>query len=202
MISLASRAPNGGQLRSWLMQADLFAPDLIPGMRLQHDVITPGEERDLITHIDETALAPFRFQGWTGKRLTSSFGYHYDFDQGRLGAGDPLPHWIEPLRERSAKAASLPTEALVQLLLTRYDPGAGIGWHRDRPAFGTVVGVSLGAHAIMRFRRRRPGGFDRFALPLEPRSLYVLSGEARTAWEHSIAEMTEPRWSITFRTLA
>jgi DNA oxidative demethylase len=54
----------------------------------------------------------------------------------------------------------------------------------------------------MRFRRRRPGGFDRVATPLPPRSLYHLTGEARHEWEHSITPMTVTRWSITFRSLS
>ncbi len=165
------------------------------------EVLEVAREEALIARIDQSSLAPFRFQGWTGKRLTASFGYHYDFDGGGLGEGKPIPDWAEPLRERAARAAGLPVAALVQLLVTRYDPGAGIGWHRDRPVFGTVVGVSLGAPATMRFRRRRAGGFDRFTLPLPPRSLYVLSGEARFDWEHSLAAMERTRWSITFRTL-
>ena len=87
-------------------------------------------------------------------------------------------------------------------MLIRYDPGAGIGWHKDRPVFEHVIGVSLGNPANLRFRRRRPGGFDRFAASLAPRSVYHLSGEARHQWEHSIAPMEVPRWSITFRSLS
>ena len=90
----------------------------------------------------------------------------------------------------------------MQALLIRYDPGAGIGWHRDRPVFAHVLGVSLGARAVMRFRRRRDGGFDRASAPLAPRAIYHLSGAARHAWEHSIAPMDATRWSITFRSLA
>lgn len=91
---------------------------------------------------------------------------------------------------------------LVQALLIRYDPGAGIGWHRDRPVFGHVVGVSLGAAATMRLRRRTAGGFDRANVPLPPRSAYRLSGEVRHDWEHSLAETDRARWSITFRSLS
>ncbi len=86
--------------------------------------------------------------------------------------------------------------------LISYGPGAGIGWHKDRPVFEHVVGISLGAEATMRFRRRRHDKFDRFALPLAPRSIYHLAGEARRGWEHSIAPIEEARWSITFRSLA
>jgi alkylated DNA repair dioxygenase AlkB len=106
------------------------------------------------------------------------------------------------MREAAATFANLPATELVQALLIRYDPGAGIGWHRDRPVFEHVVGISLGAPATMRFRRRKPGGFDRANVTLPPRSAYHLSGEARHDWEHSIAGMDVTRWSITFRSLS
>ena len=105
------------------------------------------------------------------------------------------------IRDRAAAFAKLPADDLVQALLIRYDPGAGIGWHRDRPVFEHVVGISLGAAATLRFRRRRADGFDRRNLPLEPRSIYHLAGHARHDWEHSIADMEVARWSITFRSL-
>ncbi len=114
----------------------------------------------------------------------------------------PIPAWLDDLRERAARFAGLTVGELSQVLLIRYDPGAGIGWHRDRPHYEHVVGISLGAPATMRFRRRTGTGFDRVAVPLPPQSIYHLSGEARHGWEHSIAEMTERRWSITFRTLS
>ncbi len=179
--------------------ADLFGTPLLPGLAYRDALIDRDEEAALIARIDEQDLAPFQFQGWLGKRLTRSFGWHYDFDTSQFGATDPLPDWLLPIRQRAAAFAQLPEEALVQALLIRYDPGAGIGWHRDRPVFEHVVGVSLGVPATMRFRRRKPGGFDRVAVPLPPRSVYHLSGEARHDWEHSIAEMEVTRWSITFR---
>ena len=86
--------------------------------------------------------------------------------------------------------------------MIRYDPGAGIGWHRDRPVFEHVIGISLGQPASLRLRRRKARGFDRASIDLAPRSIYHLSGEARHEWEHGIAEMTVTRWSITFRSLS
>ncbi|MDF0544114.1 alpha-ketoglutarate-dependent dioxygenase AlkB [Sphingobium sp. H39-3-25] len=156
----------------------------------------------LIAAIDATALEPFRFQGWLGKRLTSSFGWRYDFDDARFGPAEPIPGWLLPVRAKAAAFAGLRPSSLAQALLIRYDPGAGIGWHRDRPVFGHVVGISLGASAPLRFRRRREDGFDRVTVPLAPRSIYHLYGDARHHWEHSIADMEETRWSITFRTIA
>ena len=179
--------------------ADLFGTPVLPGLEYHDALLSQNEETALIARIDEQDLAPFQFQGWLGKRLTKSFGWHYDFDTSRFGETNPLPDWLLPIRQRAAAFAKLPEEALVQALLIRYDPGAGIGWHRDRPVFEHVVGISLGVPATMRFRRRKAGGFDRAAVPLAPRSVYHLSGEARHDWEHSIAEMEVTRWSITFR---
>ena len=86
-------------------------------------------------------------------------------------------------------------------MLIEYGRGAGIGWHKDRPVFEHVVGLSLGAAATMRFRRRATGRFERATAELAPRSIYHLAGEARDQWEHGIAAMDAPRWSITFRSL-
>ena len=189
-------------------QPDLFAPPdrvappALAGLSVVAELVTPDEERALIAAIEATGLAPFRFHGWLGKRLTASFGWHYDFASARLGPAAPIPDWLLPLRGRAAGFAGLDPEALTQALLIRYDPGAGIGWHRDRPVFEHVIGTSFGAPATMRFRRRRPGGFERDALPLMPRGAYHLTGEARHRWEHSIAPLPATRWAITFRSLS
>jgi CRISPR-associated Cas5-like protein len=183
------------------MLPDLFGGTILPGLRTTEDLVSPDEEPALIASIDAAPLASFRFQGWTGKRLTVSYGWTYDFDSARFAESEPIPEWLKPLQARAAEFAGLAPEVLAHVLLIRYDAGAGIGWHRDRPVFDKVIGVSLGAPAVMRFRRRAERGFARRSLPLPPRSAYLLSGEARQAWEHSIAPMDQTRWSVTFRTL-
>ena len=187
-------------------QIDLFdAPSPVsgpPGLAYAADAISPTEEAALIARLEAIEVTPFRFQGWLGKRQTASFGWRYDFENGRFDAAEPIPDFLLPLRERAAAFAGLASDDLVQSLLVRYDPGAGIGWHRDRPLFEHVIGISLEAPATLRLRRRREGGFDRAALPLAPRSIYHLIGEARHDWEHSIAPMDVRRWSVTFRSLS
>lgn len=106
-----------------------------------------------------------------------------------------------PARELAAEFAGLATEELVETLVQRYPPGSTIGWHRDAPAFGTVVGLSLGSAARLRFQRGKGEERRVLELLLEPRSGYILAGEARTVWQHSIPATTELRYSITFRTL-
>ena len=87
------------------------------------------------------------------------------------------------------------------MLVQRYPPGSTIGWHRDAPAFGTVVGVSLGGSSRLRFQRGKGDARRVWEVELEPRSGYVLGGAARSSWEHSIPPTKELRYSITFRTL-
>jgi DNA oxidative demethylase len=184
-------------------QRDLFGDEpALRGLAQAEEIVTPGEEQELGAAIDAAALAPFRYHSWEGRRLTASYGWRYDYDDARFVPAEPIPDWLLSLRERAARFAGLKADELVQALLIRYDPGAGIGWHRDRPVFEHVLGVSLGAPAVMRFRRRRPDGFDRVPVLLAPRSLYHLSGEARHVWEHGIAAMTVTRRSITFRSLS
>src|SRR5262249_19338728 len=154
-------------------QPDLFAVPQLEGLRQADAIVAPAEEQALTAAIDAVDLAPFRFQGWLGKRLTATFGWPYDFDDASFTQTEPIPASLMPVRERAARCAGLSPDELMQVLLTRYDPGAGIGWHRDRPVFEHVVGISLGAPATMRFRRRRPdGGFERVSAALAPRSVY------------------------------
>jgi alkylated DNA repair dioxygenase AlkB len=139
--------------------------------------------------------------GRAAKRTVRHFGLDYDYQSRDTVPGDPLPEGLEFLRHRCAGLAEREPEELVQILITRYPPGAGIGWHLDAPMFGRIVGVSLGAPCRMRFQRRTKEG-ERLVeeLALEPRSAYLLSGQARWTWQHSIPATKGLRYSITFRT--
>jgi alkylated DNA repair protein (DNA oxidative demethylase) len=183
-------------------QPDLFGDAGLAGLSQAGGFVTPCQEQMLIASIDAAELSPFRFHGWLGKRLTASYGWRYDFDDASFAPAEAIPDWLLPLRTKAARFAGLQPGELVQALLIRYDPGAGIGWHRDRPVFEHVLGISLGAPATMRFRRRKSGGFDRASALLAPRSIYHLTDEARHKWEHSIAGVEVTRWSITFRSLS
>jgi alkylated DNA repair dioxygenase AlkB len=181
---------------------DMFNVPIIPGLEIRGDLLSVEEERALIAEIDMQDMTPFRFQQWTGKRLTHSFGWKYDFQSGEISRSDPMPNWLLSIRERAAAFAGFLAQDIVQALLIRYDPGAGIGWHKDRPIYEHVIGISLGAPAAMRFRRKRGERWERATAPLDPRSIYHLSGEVRSDWEHSIVEMDRTRYSITFRSFS
>lgn len=180
----------------------LFDAPLIEGLAYRETLIGEAEERALIGRLEELDLAPFRFHGWLGNRRTQSFGWRYDFDDASFTRAEPLPDWLHPLRQKAADFAGLQPDDFVHVLLARYDPGAGIGWHRDRDVFDQVVGISLSSAATLRFRRRTGNGFDRAKVELERRSAYLLSGESRWEWEHRITPGDELRFSITFRALS
>lgn len=171
------------------------------GLDYASELISPDEERTLVARMAELPFAPFEFQGFLGKRRTVSFGWQYRFDGSGLREAEPIPAWLEPLRARAAAFAGLEPDSLVHALLIEYAAGAGLGWHRDRPVFGDVVGVSLLSGAPLRFRRRRGGKWERYTLRAAPRSAYALRGAARTEWEHSLAPVATLRYSATFRTL-
>jgi alkylated DNA repair dioxygenase AlkB len=159
------------------------------------------EEAELAALIADLPFKPFEFHGFTGNRRTVSFGLHYAFDGSGLREAEPIPDWLLPLRARAAALAGKEPEAFVHALVIEYAPGAGIGWHRDRPVFGDVAGISLLAPAPLRFRRKQGAKWERFTLTAEPRSAYLLRGEARHEWEHSIPRLETLRYSVTLRTL-
>jgi DNA oxidative demethylase len=180
------------------VQTSLFDA-MPPGLRVREEFITATEETALIEKFATLPFTPFAFQGWFGRRETVSFGWRYDFNDSRLHEAPPLPDFLLPVRERAAAFAGLAPESLEQALIIRYDPGAGIGWHRDRPIYHRVVGISLASACALRFRRREGARFRRFSLDAQPRSAYLLSGEVRHEWEHSIAPVEQRRFSVTFR---
>ena len=184
-------------------QLGLFgAADARPeGLGYQPDVLNPEEEAELIARIAALPFAPFQFHGFEGKRRTVSFGWHYRFDGSGLAEAEPMPAWLVPAREKAERFAGLTPGALEHALLIEYREGAGIGWHRDRPDFGEVVGISLASEAPLRFRLKEGAGWRRFSLAAAPRSAYHLAGPARERWEHSILAVPALRYSITFRTL-
>lgn len=178
------------------------APAPPDGLAYRPELIGTGEERELAGRIAALPFAPFQFHGFEGNRRTVSFGWHYAFSGGGgLSRTDPIPDWLLPLRVYAATFAGLAPDALEHVLVIEYAPGAGIGWHRDRPAFGDVIGVSLLAPARLRLRHKQGATWRRAALIAEPRSAYLLRGSARSEWEHSIPPLDALRYSVTFRTL-
>ena len=188
-------------------QSDLFgeAPGVPEGLAYAEALVTKKEEDELIGRLETLPFKPFEFQGFLGKRETLSFGWSYRFDGSGLAPAEPIPEWLLPVRGKAAAFAGLEPGALEHALLIRYGEGAGLGWHRDRPVFGDVIGISLLSPAPLRFRRRvninAVEKWERFTLKAEPRSVYLLRGPARSEWEHSLSPVETLRYSITLRTM-
>jgi alkylated DNA repair dioxygenase AlkB len=165
------------------------------------DLLTAAEHDAAMAGLERLEMHALHMRGQVARRTVRHFGWDYGYDSWTLVPADPLPAFLEPLRARAAAMAGLDEAALEQALVTSYPAGATIGWHRDAPMFGTVVGVSLAAACRMRYQRGAGAAREVWEMVLEPRSGYVLAGEARTRWQHSIPILKEPRWSVTFRTL-
>jgi alkylated DNA repair dioxygenase AlkB len=182
-----------------------FLPDasLGPeGLRYQLDFISEHDERDLVEQIQSLPLEPFQFGAFEGKRRVASFGWRYDYSLQKLQEAEPMPDWIAPVIARVETFGGLPAGAIRQVLFTEYDVGVGIGWHRDKPHFDEVLGLSMVSACRFRFRRKAEGGWQRYTLDAQPRSLYLMAGEARHVWEHSIPPVEQVRYSVTFRSMA
>lgn len=184
-------------------QPSLFdlPPALPEGLRYAEGVVSEADAAAVVEAIAALPFKPFEFHGFQGNRRVVSFGWRYDFSEARLHLAEAIPAFLEPARRAAAAFAGLAPEALAHALVTEYAPGAGIGWHRDRPEFDQVVGLSFLSAAVLRLRRRAADRWERAALPLEPRSAYLLNGPARSDWQHSIAPGAQLRYSVTFRSL-
>jgi len=186
-----------------IFQGDLFAaPGSGPeGFHYQPDLIDHEEERDLVRRIQGLTFKPFDFQGNLANRQVVGFGLRYDYERRQVMEAPPIPDFLLPLRDKVADFADRPAAEFAQALVNEYRPGAGIGWHRDKPHFELVAGVSLLAPCSFRLRRKNGATWERETIEVEPGSVYLMAGPARHEWEHSIPPVADHRYSVTFRTL-
>jgi len=190
-------------------QGDLFGspagPALPDGMRYQEEFLSAAEESALVATIERLPLAPMKYQQYTALRRVVSYGGQYDFSAQQLNEAEPLPDWLAPLRARAAAWIGIEPAHFTQALVAEYRPGTPLGWHRDVPDFEDIVGISLLNEAVMRFRPYPPDApkkADVLKLTVAPRSIYLLRGPARWAWQHSVAATKLLRYSVTLRTPA
>jgi alkylated DNA repair dioxygenase AlkB len=171
------------------------------GLRYVSEFISQATEQALIDHVAALPLQPFQFGQYEGKRRVASFGFRYDYTLRRLQAAEPIPAWLDEIIAKVQEFGGAGTQ-IAQVLCTEYAQGVGIGWHRDKPHFDRIFGLSLGSECRFRFRKDLGGKWQRFTLDAAPRSIYMMSGPSRQNWEHSIPAVEAPRYSITFRTMA
>jgi alkylated DNA repair dioxygenase AlkB len=172
------------------------------GFVYRPEFLTIREEEKLVRTFSRLTLVNAPFQEYTAKRRIHNFGWDFDYEANDFLPGPDLPLFLKPLQRRVAKWLDIPVTRVAEALITEYRPGTPIGWHRDREAFESVVGVSLAGWCNMRLRPMRvtdPKAV--LSIPLEPRSAYLLQNESRWKWQHSIPETKALRYSITFRTL-
>src|SRR5690606_18321875 len=169
-------------------QLDMFGASIgFPeGFRYEPELLSRAEESHLLERVRALPFRDFEFRGYAGKRRVISFGWKYDFGDESLRDAEPIPDFLQTTRARAAAFAATPVEGVTHALITEYPPGASIGWHRDRGVFDRIIGVSLLSPCLFRLRRKRGDRWDRTSLVAVPRSVYLLSGSARTEWEHSI----------------
>ena len=186
----------------------LFGADLPEGFRYATAFVSVDEERRLADIIAGIEFANFEMRGVVARRRVAFFGATYDAS---LPASGPVPEFLFGLRSRLASWADVEPAAFAMALINEYQPGAPIGWHRDAPQYDVVAGISLLSSCRMKFRpyvgprthaatqgRRRISTHE---ITLERRSAYLMTAEARNAYEHHIPAVTTLRYSITFRTL-
>jgi alkylated DNA repair dioxygenase AlkB len=183
------------------------APKVPDGFIYHPNFISEVEERELIREIQKLHLTPFKYYQFTGKRRTVSFGWQYEFGANEIATAPEMPAFLLPFRRRAGKLFNIDPNSLVQATIIEYSTGSPIGWHRDIPQFGHVVGISLSAACRMRFRkysRVRSKNLNRdeiLSIELQPRSIYLMSGASREIWQHSIPPVKDLRYSIMMRTL-
>ena len=191
-----------------MTQASLFGDADAPieasieGLVYQPELLSHDEEEQLIAIINTLPLHAARYKQYLARRRVMSFGGSYDFDTNRLLPGVELDARLIGLRDKVARWINVEPQDLVHALVAEYAGGTQLGWHRDVPDFETIVGVSLGGYATLRFRPYPDQAATRKVVQLEvaPRSIYKMAGEARWGWQHSVAPTTGLRWSVTFRT--
>lgn len=189
-------------------QQSLFS-DLAPAAETQprgfsyaEEIVTAEEEAVLAASFAQLDIKPFEFHGHTGNPRVVAFGLDYDFERSAVTPAPEIPAFLGDVLVKAAAFAGCEQDALRHVGINEYRPGAGVGWHKDKPQFGIVVGISLLAPATMRFRKAEGARWARISHQLQPRSVYILSGAARTEWEHSIPPVDGLRYSINFRTLS
>lgn len=170
------------------------------GFIYRADVITTGEEMQLLQELHRIPTAPLHMRGQITKRRIASFGLDYRPSTHQLAEAPPIPAFLTVVRDRAAAIAGIESASLEQALVTWYPAGAQIGWHVDHRQFGdTIVAVSLGGKATLGLRP--VGGAAILRQQLAPRSVYVLKPRLRYGHEHRVLAADE-RMSVTFRSIA
>ena len=177
-----------------------MSPAWPEGFRYEAELISEAEEKMFVKYFEKLPFKPFEFHGYLGNRRIVSFGHRYDHAGRALRSAEPMPDFLEPLKEIVSRFSGVLISSWQQAMVTEYATGAGIGWHRDKPMFADVAALSFSAPCALRLRRKNGTAWTRRSVDIAPRSGYLLQGPVRDDWEHSILPMKALRYSVTFRT--
>lgn len=179
-------------------------PILPEGFTYQNDFVSREEEQVLLQAIQQLDLQQMKFHEYEAKRKVISFGQGWSFTEQRLKQGEPIPAAFYFLVERIAGHLIIPASSIAQFLVTEYPKDSVINWHRDAPPFETIVGISLLSDCTFKLRphdNTKQTKSATVSLNVKRRSMYTMTGVAKTAWQHSTAPVKQTRYSLTFRTL-
>jgi alkylated DNA repair dioxygenase AlkB len=187
----------------------LARPDDLPaGFLYGDEFLGEAEEEELLRIFRGLEFTAYDYHGYQAKRRVVRYGVSYDIHTRQPQETTPsIPEFLLGVRARAAEFAELSPDALVQAMVSEYSVGTPIGWHRDAPQFGTIIGVSLGSACRMRLKPHAATNTlashrgKIVSIRLDPRSIYVMQGQARSGWQHSIPAVDRLRYSITLRTL-
>lgn len=183
-------------------------PALPPGAHYRPGLLTTAEAaRALAVLLEEVSWADHSLklfgQVHRMPRRIQMYGPHgYDYS-GVRHPPRPLTPTLEALRVRLEASVGQPLNSVLANLYR--DGRDSIGWHTDDdyPHGGhpRIASLSLGATRRFRFRHRADRARTA-SLDLEPGSLLIIDGEARTDWQHALprtAKPVGPRVNLTFR---
>ncbi|MBA3237123.1 MAG: alpha-ketoglutarate-dependent dioxygenase AlkB [Parachlamydiaceae bacterium] len=181
------------------MRGNILLPE---GLTYYDNFITEVEEEKILNFIESLEFEQVIMHGQPAKRSVKHFGYHYNYQKFSVEPGEAFPSVIQKLSNKCAEKGGLEENEIVQCLISNYPANSTIGWHTDKFIFGSkIFGISLLSSCLMRFQRKIENIRYVYEKELIPRSLYILSGESRYKWQHSIPPTKGLRYSITFRTL-
>ena len=181
------------------MRASLQEPD---GFSYADEFMDRATEDNLLAYLSTLVFEPVTMRGNTAKRMVRHFGLRYDYASRTLREAETIPRQLKPQIRRAERFAGLSEGAIVEALVNRYPPGAGVGWHNDADVYKTIVGISLGSGCSIQFKTKDAGELQTFEKHLMPRSAYIMRDDVRDKWQHRIPPTKNERYSLTLRSLS
>jgi alkylated DNA repair dioxygenase AlkB len=180
-------------------------PVFPPGFLYERNFITREEEQELLRNIHESVeVRNSQWHEYTARRRSAHFGLKWNYGRADLDDAPPAPRFLQEVAVKVARRFNLALDDFPHVLVIEYPPGAPMGWHRDAPPFAVIYGISLGSTCEFGLRPNAEAlrtKENTLRFDVEPRSLYMMSGESRSRWQHSVWPVKETRYSITLRTM-